>query len=499
MNNIRWTTLAVLAFFLGACGSSSDLDESTPPLVGSQSTNLTAAGRLTGFGSIYVNGIEFETDSASYEVDDIQKFSDADLSVGMFVTVRGTVNSDGVSGTAESVSYDDELEGPVENITPDPAGDATERTFTTFGTTVVINTETVFDSEDGSAFGFGTIANGDNVEISGEYQGDTLHAWYVEKQDAADDDYEAKGTISAFNGADQFTLTLDHGGTLNVTLAAGAEIPTAGIVDDQYVEVEGTIPDPVGFPNDFLANKVELEDHDSFDDTDDEVEMKGALTLNLNDEANPDDDTWTINDTLIVFDASTSYEPASLADAIADGSADGRVVEVEGHYVDNALHADEVKDEEDDLEFKAFVEAVSPTDAKNGTITIAFPGAMGGIGDNGQLDIIVSGGTFYMDDDAVSPFDLNSLPAGTLVEFHARMDAGGNIVASTLEIEDGTGTEIEGLVDAIDDATITVMTIIFNIVDGTTMFKNGVPVAGDYVSVKDENADGTADIIELDD
>jgi len=499
MNSIRWITLAVPALLLGACGGSSNSVESTPPPLGAQATDLTAAGKLTGFGSVYVNGVEFETGSASYEVDDTQAFSDADLSVGMFVTVRGSVNSDGVSGTAESVSYDDELEGPVENITPDPAGDATERTFTTFGTMVVINTETVFDSEDGSAFGLSTIANGDNVEISGEYQGDTLHAWYVEKQEADDDEYEARGTISAFDGVDQFTLTLDHGGTLNVTLAAGAEIPATGIMDDQYVEVEGIIPDPLGFPNDLLANKVELEDNDSFDDMDDEVEIKGTLTLNLNDEANPDDDTWTINDTLIVFDASTSYEPASLADAIADGSADGRVVEVEGHYVDDALHADEVEDEEDDLEFKAFVEAISPTDAKNGTITIAFPGAMGGTGDSGQLDVIVSGGTFYMDDDALSPFDLNSLPVGTLVEFHAHIDAGGNIVASTLEIEDGAGTEIEGMVDAIDDTTITVMTIIFNIVDGTTMFQNGLPAAGDYVSLKDEDADGTADIVELDD
>ena len=482
MNNS--VLLGVLALSLAACGGSSGSVSTTPQPLGAQPTDLTAAGKITGFGSVYVNGIEFETGSATYDIDDALGSSDADVSVGMFVVIRGSVNSDGVTGTADSVSYDDEVEGPVEDLTTDPA-DPTVKTFTVLSTSVVISASTVFDSEDGSAFGFDTIMNGDNVEVSGEYVGDILHASYVEIQDASDDDYEVKGTISGFDGFDEFTLTLANGSTLNVTLDGSAQIPNAGIVDGQYVEVEGTIPYPVASPNDILATKVELEDDDHFDAEDDEAEIKGPLTLN-------EDGTWTINGTLIIFSSSTEYEPASLADSITDGSAHGLVVEVEGHYVDGALHADEVEDEEDDLEFKAVVDVVVADDAKNGTITVSFGGA------TGILDVLVNGGTFYMDDDAMAPFDLTTLPVNTVVEFHAHRNDTGAIVASTFEIEDSLEIEIEGPVDAIDETSIQILGIVFTI-DPTTVFEGVAPLAGDYASIEDNNADGTADFIESDD
>lgn len=491
MKILRLMTPAVLVTILGACGGSSGSGDDNQPPIGPGPTDLTAAGKITGFGSIYVNGVEFETDTASYEVDDQTGSGDSSLSVGMFVKVKGTVNADGISGTADSVYYDDEIEGPVANLVTDPA-DTSVKMFTIFDVAIVIGSDTVFESEDGSAFGFDTILNGDNVEASGVYHGDTLHASYLELQEASDDDYEVKGTITELIAADQFTLTLGNGSTLNVLLAAGAEIPSGGISVDLYVEVEGTIPDPAGAPNDMLATKVEVEDSDYFDESDDEVEIKGPLSLNL------EDGSWTINGTLIVFSGSTTYDPSELEDAIADGSADGRIVEVEGNYVDGALHADEVEDEEDDIEIKAVVDFVDPIDAKNGTITVAFPGTTGGKDGMGRLDVIVTGATFYLDDDATSQFDLATLPLGTVVEFDARYDDAGNIVASTLEIEDSMESELEGIVDAIDDTMITILTIVFAI-DVNTAFPNGAPVAGNYASVEDINADGTADSVEIDD
>jgi hypothetical protein len=491
MTHFRLTTLAVLALFLAACGGgSSNSDGPTTPPPAAQPTNLTAAGTLTGFGSIYVNGIEFETGSATYEVDDVQGNSDSDLSVGMFVRVSGTVNADGVSGTAESVSYDDEIEGPVENLMADP-DDASRKIFSVFDTQVIISAATIFRAEDGSAFGFETIANGDNVEVSGDIYGDAILATYVELQEASDDEYEVKGTITELFGDDQFTLTLNNGVMLNVELDIGAEIPDVGLMLEQYVEVEGRIPDPVGAPNDILATKVELEDQDSFDDEDDEVEIKGPLTHN-------EDGSWKINTTMLVFSETTEYEPESLADAIADGSADGRVVEAEGHYVEGVLHVDELEDEEDDLEFKAQVDAVVAGEAKNGTITVVFGAATGGKDGEGRLDIIVNGSTLYMDDDATTQFDLMSLMPGTYVEIHAHQDDVGNIIASTFEIEDSAEFEIEGPVDEISEMSISIMTIVYVIGD-ETVFTNGIPVMGDYASVEDHDGNGVANFVELDD
>ena len=473
-----------LALTLAACGGSSGNGDNSQPPVTQQPTPITVAGKVTGFGSIYVNGIRFETNSATYDLDDATGSSDSDISVGMYVVVQGSLNADGMSGTADSVHYDDEVEGPVEELMTD-MGDPTVKTFTVLNVDVRIDSSTVFSSDEGTPYDFDTIMNGDVVEVSGDYVGDLLHATYVELQDDVDDEYEAKGTISGFNGVDMFTLNLGNGATLNVTVAAGAIIPDGGIMDGQYVEVEGTIPDPVGFPDDLLAMKVELEDDDYFDDDDDEVEIKGPLSYN---EA---DDSWSINGTLIVFSASTEYEPESLADAIADGSAHGLVVEVEGQYVNGALQADEVEIEEDDLEFKAYASSVNATDAKNGTITLSFGAAVG------TLEVIVDGGTLYMDDDAVTPFDLTALPLDTKVEIHGRRNDVGDIVASSLEIEDDMGVEIEGPVDGFDEVSVSVLGIVFGI-DITTIVE-GTPSTEVYGEIEDENEDGTADVVEFDD
>ena len=79
-------------------------------------------GTINGFGSIFVNGVEFETDEADILVDGQRVGEDA-LGLGMVVLVDGTVNEDGVTGTANSVVFDDEVEGPIEAIQPGQDGE----------------------------------------------------------------------------------------------------------------------------------------------------------------------------------------------------------------------------------------------------------------------------------------------------------------------------------------------------------------------------------------
>ena len=512
MIKVRLVLPATLALFLGACGGGSSNSATTPPPpTNTQPTPLTTVGKITGFGSVYVNGIEFETDSASYEVDDEQLSGDSDVSVGMVVTVKGSVNPDGVSGTADSVSYDDDIEGPVAmlGVDPDDPTNTSRKYFEIFELGVVIvSGTTVFAAEDDPAFGFDTIAEGDNVEVSGVLQGTIRLASYVEKQDALDDDYEVEGTITAVTDPSHFELTLENGGTINVTLAANASFPEGGVMVDQYVEVEGTITSmPDVTPVELEASKVELEDADDFDDSDGEVEKSGPLTAP--DPAIPDD-PWRIDTTPLMFDDNTEYEPESLANDIADGmTADGLMVEVEGQWVNDVLLVEEIESEEDDLEFRATVAGVTgpdgnpPTDAKNGVVTLSFGGA------TGTLDVIVDNSTTYMDDDAVIQFNLGtSLPDGTVVEIHAHRDAAGAIVASSLEIDDGSEIEIEGPVGGTyagdgSDTSITVLGIMFTIDRSMTAmmtsFPDGEPVVGDFVSIEDSAGDGTADVVEIDD
>lgn len=475
----------IVSLTLSACGSSGGSADptATPP----SATAKSVVGEITGFGSIYVNGVEYDTDGATYDVDDTSASDDSALAVGMVVKVQGSVNADGRTGSASSISYDDEVEGLVEDLATS-ADDPSIKTFSVMNTLVRIDqNSTNFDGEDDAAFSFETIMNGDNVEVSGQYDGDILVASYVEKQDSADDDFEARGTITQYNDADNFVLVLKNGNTLDVTLAAGAEIPFAGIANDQYVEVEGTIPDPVGFPDSILATKVELEDDDHFGDEDDsDVEIKGMLNYDAATEA------WSVRDVIIAFSDNTEYKPASLMDSIADGSAAGLTVEVEGFYLNDVLQVDEIELEEDELELKGDATVLESTGPRDGTIQLSFGMA------TGSVDVIVNSETMFRDDEAMNHFDLGSIMDGAKIEVEARWADNGSIIASSLHLEDDMGYEIKGPLDAIDDVSLTVLNVTFSL-DENTFFENGMPVDGDYVEVEDEDADGYADSVEIED
>ena len=481
---IGFSIAALLAGCGGSGGSDSNTDNTPPPAA---ATPLTAVGPITGFGSVYVNGVRYDTSGASYDVDDDSAFDDSALAVGMVVKIQGSVNADGSSGEADSISYDDDIEGIVENLATDPEDDGI-KTFTVLGVSIrASESGTNFDGEDDADFSFATIQNGDNVEVSGAFDGDVLIASYIEKQDAADDDFEAKGTVTTYDGDSQFVLVLKNDATLNVTVAPGAEIPASGIADNQYVEVEGTIPDPINAPADLLATKVELEDQDRLgDDDDDDVELKGTLSYDA------ESDTWSVMGVALSFDEFTQYSPTNLADGIADQTADGLYVEVEGRYVNEVLLVDEIELEEDDLEFKADVLEVTSTAPRDGTITLSFGAAIG------TVDVRVTPDTIFLDDTATVHYDLDSINANDKLEIDARRGADGNIYASTLHIEDDGGYEIEGPVTAIDDVSISVLDITFTI-GAETFFENGTPQVDVYVELEDENGDGVADVIEIDD
>jgi hypothetical protein len=474
--------IAFLLTALAGCGGSGGSDAPATPNTPS-ATNQTTVGQITGFGSIYVNGIEFETVGASYEVDDASASDDDALAVGMVVKVKGSVNADGLTGTAFSVSYDDDVEGVVENLTQ--TDDPDIKTFEVLDLTVVVDaSKTNFDSDD-SSFNFDTIANGDVVEVSGDYgPDDRLYATYIEEQGADDNEYEAKGTVSNWDDSATFVLNMRGGATLNVRLDPnGAEIPDAGIEDNQFVEVEGVIEDPAAVVKTLIASKVELEDDDRLDDDDNEVEVKGLLTYEA------DSGTWFVKDIALAFDGGTEYEPLSLESMLDDQSAAGLYVEVEGEYVGEVLQVEKIELEEDELGFKADV-ADKPT---GNTLTLSFGEA------KGRVDVIVDNETMFLDDDSVQSIDFASINVGDKVEIDARWGDDGAIYASNLHLEDSSEYEIEGPVTAVTDGTLKVLDVTYNTVPGLTVFEDGIPVLGDFVEIEDDNGDGTADTVEIED
>ena len=140
----------MLSLTLAACGSSGGSGDTTP-VPPPSATAKSAVGMITGFGSVYVNGVEYDTNGASYDVDDASASDDSALAVGMVVKVQGSVNADGRTGSANSVSYDDEVEGLVEDLATD-AADPSIKTFTVMNTMVRVHqNSTNFDGEDDPA------------------------------------------------------------------------------------------------------------------------------------------------------------------------------------------------------------------------------------------------------------------------------------------------------------------------------------------------------------
>jgi len=119
-----------LASLIAACGGGSG------PLAGISGTGITSEGTVTGFGSIIVNGVTFETDDARIVVSGEAATQDA-LSVGQVVTVRGTLETE-TRGVARSVVFDRALDGPIGAI------NAANGVMTALSQTVRLDESTVF-------------------------------------------------------------------------------------------------------------------------------------------------------------------------------------------------------------------------------------------------------------------------------------------------------------------------------------------------------------------
>ena len=311
--------IAVICLVFAGCGGGGGSSMAGGGIGG---TGITASGTINAFGSIFVNGIEFETAGASRDVDGEISVSDgsddaAVLGIGMVVTVVGTLNDDGVSGTAETVQYDDAVQGPVQDtiIVVDPL----TRRFSVMGISVTMHqVKTVF-----SNVTFDTLQTDDLVDVSGFFDATgALLATRIERKDAGD--IEVKGTVTGLAGA-AFTLEVDHAANTYTVDAATAELPAGGLADNQYVEVKGTLTG-----NAIEATSVEMKS-EGFDDTQN-ASIEGIIT-----------DFIDIGDFRVagqLVNASVAeFNPASLVGNLSNGTE----VEVEGPIQGGVVMASRVE------------------------------------------------------------------------------------------------------------------------------------------------------------
>lgn len=404
-------------------------------------TDLLTVGAITGFGSIFVNGIKFETGSASVTLDGASA-SESDLSIGQVVAVLGAVNDDGITGDASQIIFDDNVEGPISAI------DAVAGVLVVLGQTVIVDSSTTFDDRI-SPPGLDGLLVGDVVEVSGFVRSDdAVQASRIEPKPAGQL-FEVNGVVAALDVVASTFVISDL--LVDYSQATLRDFDSGSISNGDLVEVKGATFDAAGA---FLAQDIELksllpdmggDDNNSRD----EVEVEGLITRFASAQ---DFDVAGI--TVITNDA-TRFENGTAADLGLDVK-----VEAEGQLQsDGTLLARKVSIRRGG---SARVEAtVQDVDAANNRFTV--------LGIAVRLDALTR--IEDSSDADNSRFSLGDLRSGDWVEVRGTENPAGSntILASRLERDDPDDeVEVQGRVDNFSaNETLSILGVTIQVDAGT--------------------------------
>jgi hypothetical protein len=234
-------------------------------------TGIISQGAVSAFGSIFVNGTEFDTSNAVININGEEGFGDEflqdNLDIGQVVTVEGKINSDG-SVVADRVTYNSNVVGPVSAVSGIDS-DTNEITIDVLGQTVVINLITQFKGTT-----YDTIDVDDVVVVSGYKNFDgSIRATFIEKTGdfSAGSQVEVTGFITNLNTRFETFEIQDL--TVNYAVIAG-DLPEGIPADNLLVEVRGTLDTPDGV---LIATDIELADELVGEEVE-EYEIMGFVT-----------------------------------------------------------------------------------------------------------------------------------------------------------------------------------------------------------------------------
>jgi hypothetical protein len=192
---------------------------------------VAAFGAITDLNSVTVNGIRYDTNATSVNVNGLPA-NVSDLKLGYLVAIEGEVNFSDATGRADAIGYSATVIGPVENI------DARLDRLIVMGQTVLTNANTVFEPNiDPDSFKGLTV--GATTRISGFRNADgDIIATRIEP-DTTGTGVQLIGTVTGLDLANMLFsidhLTVDYSTAILIDLPAG--MPTNGL----FVIVRGSL------------------------------------------------------------------------------------------------------------------------------------------------------------------------------------------------------------------------------------------------------------------
>lgn len=417
MNQPLLGALAASLVVVTACGGGGASSTGAAPAA----TAVVSHGTITGFGSVIIDGLRYETSRAQFSVDGTSGRSQDDLSVGQRVTVRGTINDDG-SRSAGEVAYEAELHGIVASV------DLAAGSFVALGQTIVVDASTIFSG----VSDLSGLAADNYIEVSGSRTADgSILASYVEKESARSE-LEVKGVVLELDATlKQLTI-----GSQLVDYST-ATVPTGlTLANGSFVEVKGTLVGSV-----LMATRIAQEDDFRSGDRGTLAEVEGLVGALAEDRG-----SFRIGPTLVTVSGSTVYEGGSAAPLV-----EGVKLEAKGTVqADGSLAATRI-------EFK--LSSHGGGDDNGGTFgaeakiqaTITALDASARNFSVLGVTVKVADTTVYRDSrDEVRSFGYSGLAVGDYVEL-GLVEIAGELTASKVERDDNDSRQlVQAAVDSID-------------------------------------------------
>lgn len=441
--------LTLATTLLGGCNTGTTVAEG-----GIGGTGISM-GRVAQIGSVYVNGIHYNTDNASFVIDgQYYDNSDNHIAVGMVVRVAGSIDSANSTGVAKSVVYDSLVIGPVDSVYDAPLSH-----IGVMRQAIHVNADTVFENTiNGDTSTLETLPLDALVEISGfpdSMSGEILATRVVLKDTVST--YKVSGVAGPVDPLNNTRFTI---GGLTVDAAA---VPYSIPAEGTYVVAEGSQPPDTSHL--FTADSVSDIDIGTVAADGQQVNIEGVITSGL--------------DTSDLFIVNGQVVDASLTPLSGDTMqlAAGRIVEVMGVMNGTVLLAENIEVEASNSEreeISAVLES-GAVDLAASTVTLM-----------GQTVHVTYSTILENDHEGESTFSLSDLSAGDYLEAKV-YDNNGVLTASKLEwgrtpslydaslegtpSQIGTGTDIEILGVTIDTSGVS---------DYTFVPDQRIQVRGDY-------------------
>ncbi len=422
--------LAVTLLLLTSCGGGSGGTVAEGGIGGTGISN----GPITAFGSIFVNSVEYYTQNATVFVEGSNVGTGdaavlSNLAVGKVVTVESSIPS-GSQGVATRVYFNDNVEGPLQNIT---VIDASTSELTVLGQTVIATAGTQFINTT-----LGTLTINNQLEISGLVTATgAIQATFIEKKldtFVSGGAVELEGVVSNLNtSAQTFTIA-----AVTVNYAGGTDLSglSSALANGSSVEVKGIFTAGV-----LLASSIETEDGLYISGDTQWLEIEGLVSSKLSNTDFVLNNLQTVRTT-----SSTQYEGGTAADVIT-----GVRLEVEGSLSSGLLIASEIK-----FRDEVAIEAKVGTAGASSLTLVGIPGLT--VTANSLTEV---GGA------------ANSLPAitsGRFVKVLGNWSSSANtVIATKIEVENPSSTievKVRGALTSASNPFITLL--------GTTIDTTGV-------------------------